>query len=88
MTNKRLFGVHTLKDEYHHALKRGLDRLQIIDELKRDIKNLAKIDEDLYIYLAVLAHEYGDMALYQGIKIYCHMRELEANKRTKKNIPF
>jgi len=67
----KLFGPHTLKDEYHAALKRELRRGQFTAPLQEHIlTTLQDARPDTYVALASLAHDYGTWALKNGINIY------------------
>ena len=66
---KPLFGVHTLKDEYHESLRREMKSLCLYSVVQHNILVLKETHPLVYTSLAVLAHEHGRMALYEGIKI-------------------
>lgn len=68
MTGK-LFGTHTLKDEYHQALQKGMEKLLINRATQKRVALLKNTAPDVYIALAALAHEHGHAALHLGIRI-------------------
>lgn len=67
---RRMFNPDTLKDEYHEALARGLDKLMLRDDVKRKVLKARKTDTEAYIALAALAHEHGAPALLLGVRLW------------------